>query len=258
MNRAILQVDRVLRRSLPLAGGYRTLLKWRAWQAARFGEPEIHLLPYLVDPMRTAIDIGAAEGVYSFFLQRLALRCVAFEPNPSLHLSLKRALPGVEIHQAAVSAVEGDATLRVPVVNGIPYTGWATIEPKNQLTELPTHVVEEIKVRTVRPDRMALGDIGFVKIDVEGHELDVLVGLSGLLEKCLPNLLIEIGGAQRGGSLAEVRRRLDPLGYIGLRLDERGLLKALANDAEVRGSPNVIFIPMNGLLSDRTGLAGSI
>jgi hypothetical protein len=149
-----------------------------------------------------------------------------------------------------VSAVEGNATLRVPVVNGVPYTGWATIEPKNQFAELPTHVVEEIKVRTVRPDRMALGDIGFVKIDVEGHELDVLAGLSGLLAKCRPNLLIEIGGAQRGGALAEVRRRLDPLGYIGLRLDDRGLLKVPANDAEVRGSPNVIFIPMNGLLSN--------
>ena len=199
-----------------------------------------------------------AEGVYSFFLQRLALRCIAFEPNPSLHLSLKRALPEVEIHQAAMLAVEGDATLRVPVVNGIPYTGWATIEPKNQLTELPPHVVEEIKVRTVRPDRMGLGDIAFVKIDVEGHELDVLAGISGLLAKCLPNLLIEIGGAQRGGSLAEVRGCLDPLGYIALRLDERGLLKALANDTEVRCSANVTFIPVNGVLSDQTGSAGSI
>jgi FkbM family methyltransferase len=163
MNRAILEVDRVLSRTLPLAGAHRMLLKWRAWQAVRFGEPEIRLLRYLVDPMRAAIDIGAAEGVYAFFLQRLALRCIAFEPNPWLHLGLKRALPNVEIHQAAVSSVEGNATLRVPVVNGMPYTGWATIEPKNQLTELPLAVVEEIKVRTVRPDRMALGDIGFVR-----------------------------------------------------------------------------------------------
>jgi Methyltransferase FkbM domain len=76
----------------------------------------------------------------------------------------------------------------------------------------------KIKVRTVRPDRMAPGDIGFVKIDVEGHELDVLAGLSGLLAKCLPNLLIEIGGAQHGGSLAEVRRRLDPWAILVLGL----------------------------------------
>ena len=85
--------------------------------------------------------------------------------------------------------------------------------------------------------------------------MDVLAGLSGLLAKCLPNLIIEVGGAQRGGSLAEVRGRLDPLGYIALRLDERGLLNAPANDAEVSGSPNVIFIPMNGL---RTGLGQQV
>jgi FkbM family methyltransferase len=221
------------------------LLKWRAWQATRFGEPEIRLLRYLVDPRRTAIDVGAAEGVYAFFLQRLALHCIAFEPNPSSHLNLKRALPEVEIHQAAVSAEDGDATLRVPVVNGIPYQGWGTIEPKNQFPEFPPHTVKEIKVRTVRPDRMALGDIGFVKIDVEGHELDVLAGLSGLLAKCLPNLLIEIGDANRGGSLGEVRRRLEPLGYVGLKLDDRGLLRALPKKAELGGSPNLIFIPMN-------------
>jgi FkbM family methyltransferase len=228
------------------------LLKWRAWQAVRFGEPEIRLLRYLVDPMRAAIDIGAAEGVYAFFLQRLALRCIAFEPNPSSHWGLKQALPEVEIHQAAVSAVAGIATLRVPVVNGIPYAGWGTIEPKNKLAELPTHIVEEIKVRTVRPDRMGLGGVGFVKIDVEGHELDVLAGISGLLAECRPNLLIEIGGAERGGSLAAVRRHLDPLGYIGLRLDDRGLLKAITDNTEVKGSPNVIFVPIKDSRSDRT------
>ena len=258
MNKAIFLVDRVLRRILPLAGAHRILLRWRAWQAARFGEPEIRLLRYLVDPKRTAIDIGAAEGTYAFFLQRLAQRCIAFEPNPSSHLGLKRALPEIEIHQAAVSAVEGNAILRVPVVNGIPYSGWGTIEPKNQLTELPPHTVEERRVRTVRPDRMALGDIGFVKIDVEGHELDVLAGLSALLAKCLPNLLIEIGNADRGGSLAEVRRRLDALGYVGLRIDDRGLLKVLANKTELKGSSNVIFIPMNGPLSDQAMSDGTI
>src|ERR1700730_2051026 len=192
--------------------------------------------------MRTAIDIGAAEGVYAFFLPRVARLCIAFEPNPSSHWGLKRALPEIEIHQAAVSSVEGDVTLRVPVVNGIPYAGWGTVEPKNQLTELPTHVVDEIKVRTMRPDKMVLGDVGFVKIDVEGHEVHVLAGLSGLLAKCLPNLLIEIGGAQRGGSLSEVRRQLDPLGYMGLRLNERGVLISLPDDLVVGDSMNVIFI----------------
>jgi hypothetical protein len=66
MDRAILQVDRVLRRTLPPAGAHRMLLKWRAWQAARFGEPEIRLLRYLVDPLRAAIDEPLKECMQSF------------------------------------------------------------------------------------------------------------------------------------------------------------------------------------------------
>jgi FkbM family methyltransferase len=249
MSSYLLFVRRLIARILERVGARSTLLKWRARESLRFGEREIHLLKYLVDPRKTALDIGAAEGIYAFYLQRLARRCVAFEPNPSSVTHLRRALPKVEIHQAAVSAVEGDATLRVPVVNGILYKGWATIEPKNQLGELPPHTIEEIRVRTVRPDLMALGDLGFVKIDVEGHELDVLAGLSGLLAKCRPNLLIEVGDAHRGGSLAEVRRRLDPLGYVALWLDDTGLLKALPSNVDVKGAMNVIFIPMNTALS---------
>ena len=249
MNAALILIGRVLGKLLPLAGAHGALLKWRAWESDRSGEAEIRWLPYLVDPRRAAIDIGAAEGVYAFHLQRLARRCIAFEPNPALYSDLKRALPAAEIHQAAVSAMEGDAILRIPVVNNIPYKGWGTIEAKNQHDELPPHAVQEVRVRTMRPDRMDLGDIGFVKIDVEGHELAVLAGISGLLAGCRPNLLIEIGDARRGSSLAEVRRCLDPLGYIGLRLDNRGLLRVLVNDVEVSGSMNVIFIPVNELAS---------
>jgi hypothetical protein len=92
---------------------------------------------------------------------------------------------------------------------------------------------------------MALGDVGFIKIDVEGHELDVLAGLAGLLATCLPNLIIEIGDPARGGSLAEICRRLDPLGYVGLVLDSNGVLRALPKELEFKRARNVIFVAMN-------------
>jgi FkbM family methyltransferase len=235
-------IRRAITRSLAHIGSHQLLLRWRAWEDMYFGEPEIRLLKYLVDPERIAIDIGAAEGVYAFYLQRLAKRCIAFEPNPESYLHLRRALPRVELHQAAASASDGVATLRVPVVKGIPYSGWGSIEPRNRFTELPAHTLSEVKVRTIRPDRMATGDVGFVKIDVEGHEQDVLTGLSDLLDRCLPNILIEIGGAQRGGSLSEVCRRLDPLGYIGFKLNKQGVATAIPKDGEIKDAINVIFI----------------
>src|SRR4051812_20826925 len=113
MNRYASFSLRAIARVLERAGARNTLLKWRAWENWRFGEREIRLLRYLVDPRRAAIDIGAAEGVYAFHLRRLAKRCIAFEPNPSSVSELKRTLSGVEVHQAAVSAVEGYAILRV-------------------------------------------------------------------------------------------------------------------------------------------------
>jgi hypothetical protein len=123
------------------------IVRYLAWEDKRYGEAELRLLIYLVNPQRTAIDIGAAEGVYAFYLQKLARRCIAFEPNPESYAHLKCALPGVEIHHAAVSSVHGPAVLRVPVVNNVAYHGWGTIESKNSLAELPPHSIREIKVR---------------------------------------------------------------------------------------------------------------
>lgn len=235
---------RVIERGLSAIHADRTRLKWCAWQGWHYGEPELQLLPYLVDPDKTAIDVGAAEGLYSFYLSKMAKRCVAFEPNPDLHSFLKRTMPSLELYNAAVSGVEGESILRVPVVNGVPYRGWGTIEPKNRLNELPAHSLMQINVRTVRPDRMDLGDVGFVKIDVEGHEIDVLDGLSGLLRRCHPIILIEVGGESRGGSLSNVLRRLAPLGYIALALNQNGLLGVLHPNVIIKDAMNIIFIPL--------------
>lgn len=112
-----------------------------------------------------------------------------------------------ELRQVAFSAIEGDATVSSSL---------------NRFSEFPTDIIEQIEVRTVSFDRNSVGDVGFIKMNVEGHELDVLAGMSRVLVTCGPNLLIEFGDDKRGGLLYEVRRKLDPLGYIGLYIDDGG------------------------------------
>ncbi|MGO8126768.1 FkbM family methyltransferase, partial [Rhizobium ruizarguesonis] len=65
---------------------------------------------------------------------------------------------------------------------------------------LSTQNVEEISVPTRRLDSYQFGPLGFIKIDVEGHELKVLKGSQAILNRDHPNLLIE----------AEDRHRPEP------------------------------------------------
>jgi hypothetical protein len=44
-----------------------------------------------------------------------------------------------------------------------------------------------------------------------------------------------------------VRSRLDRMGYVGLMLDDKGLLKGLPKEVDLKGSVNIIFIPTASL-----------
>ena len=52
--------------------------------------------------------------------------------------------------------------------------------------------------------------VAFVKIDVEGAEVEVIAGAERLLRECRPALVVEVRPEE---TEAEVRRRLEALGY---------------------------------------------
>jgi hypothetical protein len=76
----------------------------------------------------------------------------------------------------------------------------------------------------MRIDRLPLGNVGFIKIDVEGHEFAVLKGLIKVLSRDRPNLIIEIRGKDSGGSFSDILQLMEPLGYRVFRLENGELL----------------------------------
>jgi FkbM family methyltransferase len=156
----------------------------------RRGEAELKLLPTLVDPKRPSVDAGANLGVYSYWLSRLSSKVFAFEPHPAMAQFLRRArLKNVEVHQVALSDAEGEATLHVPKFDGLHGSaGHGSIGQQFEGT-----AVEQIRVPLRRlDDVIGTSDVGFVKIDVEGHELAMLAGAAGTFARCRPTLLVEI------------------------------------------------------------------
>jgi FkbM family methyltransferase len=213
---------------LSRAGLYRRLryrlrlLLWR-WRIGT-QEPEWHLLEWLVDPGRAAIDVGANYGGYAGRLAQLARRVHCFEPFPAAaELLALRLPPSVVIHCAAASDRAGTSQLLVPSkADGRPAVAIATLEADNPNAR-------GAGVQAIMCDLIALDDVitepvGFIKIDVEGHELIVLRGATRILTQDRPVLLIESTDFLCPEAPDHVFRFLGDRGYEGLFLFENRLL----------------------------------
>lgn len=191
------------------------LLNWReARFYARYGEVELHLLEFLCARDLDAIDVGANDGSYVHFLRRHARRVVAFEPMPHLAAALRRKFHGstVVVRELALSDAVGTAQLHMPVVDGVVVTGCSTISQRASQT-YPGH--QAIAVAMERLDDVYSGDVGFIKIDVEGHEQAVLDGAIATISRCRPRLLVELDERLAPGAIARALAYFDALGYRG-------------------------------------------
>ncbi|MDE2462138.1 MAG: FkbM family methyltransferase [Alphaproteobacteria bacterium] len=218
----------------------------RAWRKARDGhEGELRLLSSIVPRDRVAIDVGANRGNYTFFLSRLAHQTIAYEPSPPMARFVREArLPKVEVREAGVSDRSGTLTYCVPLNRhgrpqyNIGYLG-SGLPADTKGVELP--------VRVVRLDDENLDHVGFIKIDVEGHEFQVIEGAVKLLNRCRPNLLVEI--LEGRGDREQIARNrtvclLDRLGYE-IYVFARGALMPLSDAPLSQDTMNYIFLPRN-------------
>lgn len=197
----------------------RAILPWpvltrcEAFYAARFGEIELDLVKHLCRPDQDAIDVGANAGVYVHRMRRYARRVYAFEPVPWLCPTLaKKFGRGVVVDGVALSSDSGTARLYIPVVHGKTITGLASLTPTHPPGESG---YAEITVETRPLDEVYAGDVGFMKIDVEGHEESVLEGARRTIARSRPRVLVEAEERHSPGSIRRVRAFFRALGYRG-------------------------------------------
>ena len=167
-----------------------------------------------------------------------------FEPNPICLAQLARVrTPNMTIHEVALSDVTGGAIMRFDPGN----TGIGTIEAANRLDNNPGIVqVREIEVPIRTLDSFRLANVGFIKIDVEGHEPAVLRGARALLAASHPALLMELELRHNPTVFEDVWSLLDPLGYRMLACTREGLVAVdrsrMAEIQKGRPEPNPDYL----------------
>jgi len=213
-------------------------------------EREMELLDALCDRTATGVDIGAKVGMYTYRIRAHSSDVVAFEPIPLFNHMLRAVFQGKRgrIEPYAVSRCAGTAKLRMPVDHAGTHLeyGRSTIEHNNTLVRDVIARVDELEVETRALDDYELPNVGFIKIDVEGHELAVLDGATKTIAAHRPNLLIECNEEHQPDAVTKLAGWLAARSYGAWFLVEGQLRPIAAYDHQEhwrgRGIENFICI----------------
>ncbi len=181
------------------------------WRRNKYFEQDLWLIPRFCHKDKRTVDVGVNAGIFSLWMSKYAVQVDSFECNPQLLDHLRKFLPrNVQLHTCALSSSSGQTTLRFDPNN----TGIGTIEINNRLdANAGIKSIVQAVVPMRRLDEFNLQDVSFMKIDVEGHELEVLKGAVQLLETQRPTLLIEIEERHCAGNIQRVPAWLEQFGY---------------------------------------------
>lgn len=136
-----------------------------------------------IDPFKNVLDIGAAVGMYTTYWAQKAARVYSFEAVPAVFKQLEKVrerFENVSVQNLAVGAEPGEMTFYVDDKR-LSNSGF---------TDLVGGQPIEVKVTTI--DEQNISDVGFIKVDVEGHELAVLNGGLKTIERDRPVCMVEV------------------------------------------------------------------
>jgi len=191
---------------------YRETIGWSSLLYGTFELAELEFVGKYLRPNSKVIDIGANVGLFTV-LMSVGLRnsgsVWAFEPVPLNIERLKKNLnlndvKNTRIFPYALGEKNGQNILHL--ANDSAYNSFVNVE--SRLSD-GKDIVVEIKELDDLWDNSYRPQISFIKIDVEGFELEVLKGATRLIKQCLPTMLIEANTLEQFESLFLFLKKYD-------------------------------------------------
>lgn len=228
----VARIERTAMRRLPAS----MVVTMNAMLHQRMGEPELHIVKDLVREGTIAVDVGGHFGMYTYMMARAVGkqgRVITIEPIEEdarlIDDAMRRLKQPVTVLHCALSSRDGEAEMRIPLIGGSAKTALSTLErdaqaPTASGTEtrmVPTRTLDDVLRNIDRP-------VSFVKIDVEGHELEVLKGADDTLRIYQPNLLIEVNADLGEHDPTDVFTAVRTYGYDGWFLENGRTPKPIA------------------------------
>ncbi len=171
---------------------YNTLDQYVGRSLKEYGEycqGEAEMFSHFLQPGNCVVEVGANIGSHTVHLAQIvgeAGEVWAFEPQRLVFQILAgnmavNSLTNVHCEQKCVSDRSGK--IKVPVLDVTKVDNWGGLSLE--------HTKEGEPVEVITLDSLKLSRCDFLKIDVEGMELQVLKGGTGLIHDCRPVIYAE-------------------------------------------------------------------
>jgi FkbM family methyltransferase len=195
-------------------------LAWIPRPGASEETPELRFLANLDVSGKIVFDVGGFEGLVTLYFARTAKQVVCYEPNSRNHARLRENLElnrirNVTVRQYGVGAIRSKSVM----TSDPQMAGGSTLVPSmsRSIERRSSARHEEIQITTLDEDivEARLPEPDFIKVDVEGYELQVLQGARHLLASKHPALYLEMHGETMNEKRANVRDIVDFLNSAG-------------------------------------------
>ena len=213
-------------------------------------EKELSIIGNFTDKNKEAVDVGVYRGVYTYKLSKEFKHVHAFEPNPLIYPFLEKNLTKIvknmTLKNLALSDSNGDVNLRIPSrsksifktnYEEIYKLGCATIHEGNKIDNKNNFKVKKIKLDDLLEDK----NISFIKIDVEGHEREVITGSKKIIKKNKPVLLVEIEERHNNFPILDTIEFVKNFGYNSYFVAD-GNVKDVKKLKDINSENNFLFI----------------
>lgn len=193
-------------------------------KGANWERQSVDLWIEMVKYSEVVLDIGANTGFYSLLAKSVNpnIKVIGFEPVAHVYnyysSNCKLNKYDIDIHNIAISNNTGYSQIFSEKTEKNVYS--ASLDEKFA-KDHSTKEILAFQIKTVTLfdfiKQEKLSKVDLIKIDVEGFEAEVLVGMGEYLRNFAPTMLIEILTDELG---AEVQSILDDVGYLYFKLNK--------------------------------------
>ena len=225
--------------------------KW----CAVFGinEPQAtHLLSQEIKPGMHVVDVGAHIGYYTLQFARLvgeSGEVIAVEPTPEnkkvLMMNVEaNGYRNVRIYEVAIGAENG--TARLYLSHNSAHSSLILSDEHYSYVEVPLRTLDTLLEQEERID--------YIKMDIQGSEIEAIKGMQSILQKYRPALFIETHSSFVGcEAIIQLLEDLKKLGY-----ENKYIIDFLADHPGAKKKANIIRMSIDDIKTDKRVIKGQL